>query len=310
MINCALIGVGNFGSKILKNLKKHNVNIIQLCDSNIVIQNRYKNQFNISSDYNTALKNTLIDTVFIATPSNTHSRIIEDALIANKHVFCEKPICSSYNELLNIYKLNSDHNKYLYCDYTFLHSNIIQEFKRFLNKNNSLYYKYIHVSWFGNNLHTLNITDNKNTYIDVIRDLFVHCISILIHVYDTQDITIISVDNIYSNNHIIESKIYASISDKLCVINVSWNHLIKKRIICIYNETNSINVDFIENRIDIIDNKYNQHLSILVQEPVEPLCRSISTFISAIANKDIRFYTEHMNLNRTIMKLVDKCLLY
>jgi predicted dehydrogenase len=138
MINCAIIGVGNFGSKILKNLKKHNVNIIQLCDNNIVIQNRYNNLFHISSDYNTALQNNLINAVFIATPSNTHYRIVIDALLANKHVFCEKPICSSYNELLTIYKLNSDHKKYLYCDYTFLHTNIIKEFKRILNYNNPL----------------------------------------------------------------------------------------------------------------------------------------------------------------------------
>jgi predicted dehydrogenase len=280
MINCALIGVGNFGSKILKNLKKHNVNIIQLCDSNIVIQNRYKNQFNISSDYNAALKNNLIDSVFIASPSSTHYRIITDALIANKHVFCEKPICSSYNELLNIYKLNSHHKKYLYCDYTFLHTNIIKELRKYLHNPHCIDYTHINISWFNNNLHTTDVTQNKNTYIDVIRDLFVHCVSILIDIYNTNDISIINVDNIYSNNHIIESKIYASISDKLCVITVSWNHTVKQRIILFSNQTNCLRVDLIENRIDIIDNKYKTHKHILVQESTEPLYTSISSFIS------------------------------
>ena len=125
MINCGLIGVGKFGKNILKNLKRHKaIKNIYLCDTNISTNTIFES-LPITPDYKSVLNNPDINSVFIATPSYTHYGIIMDAIKADKHVFCEKPICSTFDELSVIYNINKPLNKYIYCDYTFCYSNMI-----------------------------------------------------------------------------------------------------------------------------------------------------------------------------------------
>ena len=111
MINCGLIGVGKFGKNILKNLKRHNaIKDIYLCDTNISTNTIFES-LPSTSDYKSILNNPDINSVFIATPSYTHHGIIMDAIKADKHVFCEKPICSTFDELLGLYEKNKKYNK-------------------------------------------------------------------------------------------------------------------------------------------------------------------------------------------------------
>ena len=46
----------------------------------------------ISTDYRELLANSTIDAVVICSSTDTHSRIIQEAAAAGKHIFCEKPI--------------------------------------------------------------------------------------------------------------------------------------------------------------------------------------------------------------------------
>jgi len=51
------------------------------------------------SDYSLALEEDSVDTIVIATRHNTHAQQVLAALRADKHVFCEKPLCLTLEEL-------------------------------------------------------------------------------------------------------------------------------------------------------------------------------------------------------------------
>jgi myo-inositol 2-dehydrogenase/D-chiro-inositol 1-dehydrogenase len=51
------------------------------------------------SDYRELLENKEIDAVAICTPTSTHARMAQEAALAGKHVFCEKPIALTLPEI-------------------------------------------------------------------------------------------------------------------------------------------------------------------------------------------------------------------
>ena len=61
----------------------------------------YKN-INVVNDYNLMLKNKSLDVIFISTRHNDHWQLTKNALLNQKHVFCEKPLCIKPNELKEI----------------------------------------------------------------------------------------------------------------------------------------------------------------------------------------------------------------
>ena len=61
-----------------------------------------------STDYDEFLKQ--VDAVYIATPHLTHYEFIKKALLANKHVLCEKPMVLKVEEDEELYKLAKDNN--------------------------------------------------------------------------------------------------------------------------------------------------------------------------------------------------------
>jgi predicted dehydrogenase len=52
-----------------------------------------------SSDYRTLFDDPALNTVFIATPHDSHARMVIEALRAGKHVFVEKPLALNHSEL-------------------------------------------------------------------------------------------------------------------------------------------------------------------------------------------------------------------
>ncbi len=63
----------------------------------------------VYTDFNEMLKNSELDAIFIASSSNVHCRHIEDALNAGFHVFSEKPLGVTIDEVLRVEKIVNSH---------------------------------------------------------------------------------------------------------------------------------------------------------------------------------------------------------
>ena len=99
-LNIAAIGLGQQGSRDIRNLETEN--IVALCDVDYKNAaetfNRHPNAAKYK-DYREMLdKQKDIDAVMIATPDHTHAIISVAAMQAGKHVYCQKPLTHSIYE--------------------------------------------------------------------------------------------------------------------------------------------------------------------------------------------------------------------
>ena len=75
------------------------------------------------------LNNAEINTVFIATPHNSHASYAMEALKAGKNVFVEKPLAMNYNELEEVKKVYSESNQKLMVGFNRRFSPIAEKIK-------------------------------------------------------------------------------------------------------------------------------------------------------------------------------------
>ena len=106
-INFGVIGCKGMGWSDMRSiLKNGETDCIALCDvDENVLNERSKNVKDITGknpkiykDYRKLLENKDIDAVVIGTPDHWHCLNLVDALSADKHVYCEKPISNSIEE--------------------------------------------------------------------------------------------------------------------------------------------------------------------------------------------------------------------
>jgi len=107
-IGVALIGAGNFAKGMhLPNLQKlkHDFRIRAVVDSNGVNARNTAEQFAAdlaSTNYQEILADESVDLIMICTRHKNHANLVLQSLRANKHVFVEKPLALTEEELIEI----------------------------------------------------------------------------------------------------------------------------------------------------------------------------------------------------------------
>jgi predicted dehydrogenase len=115
-VRYGMIGTGSRGSYLLKHLKNiSNGTCVALCD--IDPENlkhgvdTIGNNPRTYSDYHELLAQKDIDAVFVITPLFVHFPLTRDALLAGKHVFCEKCLVFKPEEVHALRALAGEHSK-------------------------------------------------------------------------------------------------------------------------------------------------------------------------------------------------------
>ena len=97
-IRAAYIGVGNRGGALLQQtLRQENISVAAICDTNADKRDKAMSaaaKFSPRSitEWRKLIDLQDVDAVFIATPCDLHAEIAAAALLANKYVYCEKPL--------------------------------------------------------------------------------------------------------------------------------------------------------------------------------------------------------------------------
>jgi len=112
-----------------------------------------------------------IDAVFISTPPSTHYNLAKQALLANKHVFVEKPFTTDLDSTYELLDLAEKKNKIAFVDHVFIHSEPV----KYLKKNLESFGDIVYINARRINLGLFQYTT------DVIWDLAVHDLSIIDH---------------------------------------------------------------------------------------------------------------------------------
>ncbi len=101
-----VIGAGNFAkSVIVPTLHKLNANVKYIASASGLTATTTAKKYKIAnstSDYKDMLKDDEVDAVIITTRHNSHASMVKEALEADKHVFVEKPLAITNQEIDDI----------------------------------------------------------------------------------------------------------------------------------------------------------------------------------------------------------------
>ena len=100
MTNVCLIGLGNWGKKVLRSLKK----IKRIKNIQIIKNRKDKKKINLNN----------LKWVFITTPTNSHYQLVKKYLEKKINVFCEKPLTNDIKKDTELFKLAKKNKSKLY----------------------------------------------------------------------------------------------------------------------------------------------------------------------------------------------------
>lgn len=97
-IRAAIVGVGSRGSELLRQvLRQENVKVTAICDIDAQARDRaqgvaQRDNPRSFTDYREVIELADVDAVAVATPCDLHAEMAAACLNAGKHVYCEKPL--------------------------------------------------------------------------------------------------------------------------------------------------------------------------------------------------------------------------
>ena len=255
-INVGLIGYGYWGEKILRNITEHTQSgVVTLCDNDEDRANSVKSLYqliHVTTGSGDIFKDTNIEAVIISTPTSTHFNLAKQALLNNKHVLIEKPICTSVKEVEELIAIAEEKKLVLMVDHIFLYNNVVKQLKNYLTEDFIGKINYIDATRINLGIY------QEDT--NVLWDLACHDISIINYLIAEKPTHVRAIGH-RNPVHGIEDVAYLFLyysSGMLVQINSSWASPVKIRKMIIGGEKRMIIYDDIEatNKLTIYDYKY------------------------------------------------------
>lgn len=102
-LNCGVVGLGRLGYRHAETLagRVPGARLVAVSDPVRQKLDSFVDQFPVTKayiDYHDLIDSKEIDAVVIASPTNTHGRVIREAIAAGKQMFCEKPLTLDMDE--------------------------------------------------------------------------------------------------------------------------------------------------------------------------------------------------------------------
>lgn len=136
-LKIGLIGTGSISESHLQAYQANTkVQLVAVCDLNEDRARDTANKYhipNVYTDYRELLASPEVDAVSICTWNNSHAEISIAALQAGKHVLCEKPLCKTVDEALQIEQAARESGKLLQVGYVRRHASNIAVLKKFID---------------------------------------------------------------------------------------------------------------------------------------------------------------------------------
>lgn len=112
-MKAALIGYGYWGKTIERYIVAHGIELAYIYCRTFIENDKWVDNQDI------IWKDKTVSLVFVCTPVSTHFEICKAALLAGKHVFCEKPAVKSMHELCELQSCAEQAGRILYIDYIY-----------------------------------------------------------------------------------------------------------------------------------------------------------------------------------------------
>ena len=136
--NWGIVGSGWIAHDMANALIQEGVGIYGVASGHYSSAKKFSEEFSIEhvyENYQAMFEDENIDIVYIATPHNSHYEIMKDALLHDKHVFCEKAITLNSTELDECVKIAKERNLVISDGVTLFHIPLFKELKKVISSN-------------------------------------------------------------------------------------------------------------------------------------------------------------------------------
>ena len=290
-LNFGIIGIGNWGKNLIRDFSKYGH--IGKCTStgnpkNLRwVKNNYPS-IEYVSDKNKIFNDSKINAVIISTPIKTHYSLIKKALLAKKHVFVEKPLCtnvSDASELINIAKRN---NLLLFVGHVFIFNEIFKKLIQ-ISKKEKIKFAYFQWTKFG--------TFNE----DIFLNLLSHDISIILKLFGKpKKIKLITSFGFISKNDVITLNLEFG-QNKKCQIYLNRHSSHTQKTVSILTNKN---IYFWDNSKLYKYNKQTGGSKLIFKSKLTPLENECKEFISELSKT--KKSQEHANLAKDVIQVIQK----
>ncbi len=186
MTTMGIIGCGYWGPNLIRNYSQlPNCTMLMCCDLDENKLDRAKKLYPgilTTKDVNQVMDDPEIEAVGIATPVSSHYELAKKALLREKHVFVEKPLCHSSGACLDLIRLAEKRGKVLMVGHTFEYTAAVNKIKQIVTSGE-----------LGDILYISSVRLNLGLFqadINVIWDLAPHDISIITYVLGEHPISV------------------------------------------------------------------------------------------------------------------------
>jgi len=181
MITIGIIGCGYWGPNLARNfIALPGCRVKTVCDTSEArlshIRSLYPN-VETTTESVRLIKDTEIDAIVIATPVRYHFELAMQSLLADKHIFIEKPMVPSINEARLIIDMAEKRNRTVMIGHTFIYSSAVRKIKEIIHSGELGEIQYIAARRLNLGLFQKDI--------NVAWDLAPHDISIIMYTLDT-----------------------------------------------------------------------------------------------------------------------------
>ncbi len=137
MIKVGVIGCGHWGPNHIRtfnSLPDSRVEVVaDLDDERLRYVHAMYPELRCERDYRRIVDDPSVDAVVIATPVSTHYELVREALLAGKHVLCEKPLCDNLKQSQELVELAEAKGCCLMVGYVFLFNPGIVKLKELID---------------------------------------------------------------------------------------------------------------------------------------------------------------------------------
>jgi len=291
MKKLGIIGIGNWGKNLVRELSK--IHCIKKCSSNGNLKNiRWlkKNYPSIQyvSDSKEIFADKEINAVIIATPINTHYKLVKKALLSKKHVFVEKPISTNLSEAEELIEIAKKNNLLLFVGHIFIFNEIFKKLIQISNRENIT-----HLNFLWNKFGTFDE--------DIFLNLVSHDLSIILALFGKpKKIKLINKFGVISKCDVV-TLILELPNKKTCQIHVNRCSNHKQKHVTIFTQKNI----YIWDDLSLFkNNKKTNSFKLVFQSKYTPLEIECKEFVKKLNETNKSF--EFANIAKDVIQVIQK----
>ncbi len=185
-IKVGVVGCGYWGPNLIRNFRSlSDCSLKMMCDvseSRLAHLKALYPEVEGETDYQHMLNGVGLDAVIIATSVKSHFPMARASLLAGKHTFIEKPMAASSQECEELIAIAKKKGLVLMVGHTFLYSPAVRKIKEIVQRGDIGDIRYICARRLNLGLFQKDI--------NVAWDLAPHDIAIILHIMETEAVTI------------------------------------------------------------------------------------------------------------------------